>query len=53
MSLWFNKDNPDAEGSEKMKETGTETGTLIFSETTVARQKVPDKHTKLKVFSTC
>ncbi len=41
MLLWFNKDKPDAEGSE----TGTET--LIFSETTAARQKVPDEHTKL------
>ncbi len=29
----------------KKKETGTET--LIFSETTAARQKVPDEHTKL------
>ncbi len=47
MLLWFNKDKPDAEGSEKKKETGTETKTLIFSETTAARQKVPDKHTKL------
>ncbi len=45
MLLWFNKDKPDAEGSEKKKETGTET--LIFSETTAARQKVPDIHTKL------
>ncbi len=45
MLLWFNKDKPDAEGSEKKKETGTET--LIFSETTAARQKVPDEHTKL------
>ncbi len=45
MLLWFNKDKPDAEGSEKKKETGTET--LIFSETTAARQKVPDKPTKL------
>ncbi len=45
MLLWFNKDKPDAEGSEKKKEKGTET--LIFSETTAARQKVPDKHTKL------
>ncbi len=45
MLLWFNKDKPDAEGSEKRKETETET--LIFSETTAARQKVPDKHTKL------
>lgn len=43
MSLWFNKDKPDAEGSEKKKETET----LIFSETTAARQKVPDKRTKL------
>ncbi len=43
MLLWFNKDKPDAEGSEKKKETET----LIFSETTAARQKVPDKHTKL------
>ncbi len=41
MLLWFNKDKPDAEGSEK------ETETLIFSETTAARQKVPDEHTKL------
>ncbi len=47
MLLWFNKDKPDAEGSEKKKETGTETEALIFSETTAARQKVPDKHTKL------
>ncbi len=45
MLLWFNKDKPDAEGSKKKKETGTET--LIFSETTAARQKVPDEHTKL------
>ncbi len=45
MLLWFNKDKPDAEGSEKKKETETET--LIFSETTAARQKVPDEHTKL------
>ncbi len=45
MLLWFNKDKPDAEGSEKKKETGTET--LIFSETTAAREKVPDEHTKL------
>ncbi len=45
MLLWFNKDKPDAEGSEKKKETGTET--LIFSETTAARQNVPDKRTKL------
>ncbi len=29
----------------KKKETGTET--LIFSETTAARQKVPDEHNKL------
>ncbi len=43
MLLWFNKDKPDAEGSEKKKETET----LIFSETTAARQKVPDEHTKL------
>ncbi len=41
MLLWFNKDKPDAEGSEKKKETETET--LIFSETTAARQKVPDE----------
>ncbi len=41
MLLWFNKDTPDAEGSEK------ETETLIFSETTAARQKVPDEHTTL------
>ncbi len=39
----LNKDKPDAEGSEKK----TETETLIFSETTAARQKVPDKHNKL------
>ncbi len=45
MLLWFNKDKPDAEGSEKKEETETET--LIFSETTAARQKVPDEHTKL------
>ncbi len=45
MLLWFNKDKPDVEGSEKKKET--ETDTLIFSETTAARQKVPDEHTKL------
>ncbi len=43
MLLWFNKDKPDAEGSEKKKETGT----FIFSETTAARQKVPDEHNKL------
>ncbi len=47
MLLWFNKDKPDAEGSEKKKETGTEPETLIFSETTAVRQKVPDKRTKL------
>ncbi len=41
MLLWFNKNKPDAEGSEKKKETETET--LIFSETTAARQKVPDE----------
>ncbi len=45
MLLWFNKDKPDAEGSEEKKETGTET--LIFSETTAARQKFPDKHNNL------
>ncbi len=45
MLLWFNKDKPNAEGSEQKKETETET--LIFSETTAARQKVPDKHNKL------
>ncbi len=39
MLLWFNKDKPDAEGSEKEKETET----LIFSETTAVRQKVPDE----------
>ncbi len=41
MLLWFNKDKPDAEGSEKKKETETET--LIFSETTAARQNVPEE----------
>lgn len=38
--MWFKRDKPGSEGSEKKKATGTET--LIFSEKTAAGQKVPE-----------